>query len=118
VKIQVIILLALVLISIVIILNRDSYIDSIIEEKEKYELEIENSRLKQQKLLEEIKILKDNFQILANKRDTINNQIVIKEIERIEIIKYVDSQIKNINDISIDSTILFLTNRLSSTNLN
>lgn len=109
----VIILSALLIICIVIIFNRSSHVYSLELEQDKYKLEIDNSKLRQEKLLEEINILQDNIDILAKQKDTLTSQINIKEIERIEIIKYVDTQIKNINDISIDSTIVFLTNRLS-----
>jgi hypothetical protein len=114
----IIILSGLLLLCLVIIFNRNNEIGLLQQDREKYKLEIENSKLKQEKLLEEINILKDNIEILAEQKNSLTSQINNKKIERIEIIKYVDNQIENINDISIDSTIVFLADRLSQTNIN
>jgi len=78
-----------------------------------YELEIQASKEKEKILLEKINILQITFENLQTTKDSIQLALKDKKIERIEIINDVNTQIKDIVNISLDSNISFISNRLS-----
>ena len=101
---------------VLVVFTQNDKIKSLKHTTTQYELEIQASKNKKKLFLEKINILEAAFIHLQTKKDSISLALKDKKIERIEIINDVNTQIKDIVNISLDSNISFISNRLSKIN--
>ena len=96
-----------------IICGQQATIDDLKYDNGEFERMLENSKHREELLLEKIELFKSAYQILQQKKDSIDNEIINKTKERIKILKVIEKEILNINDVSIDSNLRSIANGLS-----
>tara|TARA_R110002020_G_scaffold309888_3_gene525778 strand:- start:1852 stop:2223 length:372 start_codon:yes stop_codon:yes gene_type:complete len=83
-----------------------------------YQKTIQESQNKEKELRKIITILRKDYEQLIHKKDSINTVLSTVQNERIIIENEIDNQINDVTNISLDSNLQFLSDRLSQIEFN